>query len=173
MKDANQSALLNERHPISTQADSHTTKLGDPAVDWFIFVLGAGILFSVVLPIVIAPDWSAGAINQTFEFLTTRFGVLYVVTAVGTIMFLLWLACSRYGRLQLGSGDAEYNEFAWASMLFCAGIGASLIYWGAAEWVYYYTDPPMGIEPRSDEALVWAAGYGIFHWGPILSLIHI
>ena len=167
MKDANQSALLNERHPISTQADSHTTKLVDPAVDWFIFVLGAGILFSVVLPIVIAPEWSAGAINQTFEFLTTRFGVLYVVTAVGTIMFLLWLACSRYGRLQLGSGDTEYNEFAWASMLFCAGIGASLIYWGAAEWVYYYTDPPMGIEPRSDEALVWAAGYGIFHWGPI------
>ena len=44
-------------------------------------------------------------------------------------------------------------------MLFCAGIGASLIYWGPAEWVYYYTDPPMGIEPRSDEALVWATGY--------------
>ena len=160
-------AQQNERHPISTQAGSHIPETSEPAVDWFIFILGATILFSVVVPIVVAPEWSTDVINLTYEFLTTRFGVLYVITAVSTIIFLVWLACSRYGRLQLGSDKPAYGEFAWASMLFCAGIGASLIYWGAAEWVYYFTEPPMGIEPRSDQALVWAAGYGIFHWGPI------
>ena len=92
---------LHWRHPISTDTDSHTH---EPAVDWFIFVLGAVILFSVVVPIVLAPQWSEGVINETYAFLTTRFGVLYVITAVSTFTFLIWLACSGYGRLQLGDG---------------------------------------------------------------------
>ena len=61
----------------------------------------------------------------------------------------------------------EHSTYSWASMLFCAGIGASLIYWGATEWVFYYVEPLFGLQTRSDAAMVWAASYGIFHWGPI------
>ena len=52
-------------------------------------------------------------------------------------------------------------------MLFCAGIGTSLLYWATIEWVYYYQAPPFGIAPESAEAADWAAMYGLFHWGPL------
>lgn len=50
-------------------------------------------------------------------------------------------------------------------MLFCAGIGASVMYWGTIEWAYYYAGPPFGMEPKSKEATEWASMYGLFHWG--------
>ena len=101
--------------------------------------------------------------------LTTRFGALYVAAAVAaTLCFLLYIALSRHGELVLGSSaDPEYSRFSWASMLFCAGIGASLLYWGATEWAFYYVAPPFGIEAESDAALLMANSYGMFHWGPI------
>ena len=50
-------------------------------------------------------------------------------------------------------------------MLFCAGIGAGLLYWSTAEWASYMDQPPFGVAPGSAEAREWAATYGIFHWG--------
>ena len=50
-------------------------------------------------------------------------------------------------------------------MLFCAGVGAGLLYWCATEWAYYYDAPPFAAEPRSVEAQEWASTYGLFHWG--------
>ncbi|MEQ9005993.1 MAG: BCCT family transporter, partial [Pseudomonadales bacterium] len=138
-------------------------------VDWFIFLAGAGLLLAVALPIVLAPAWSAAVIDATFDFITHRLGIVYIVVAASTLAFLLWVAMGRWGRIVLG-GDGRppaHSRFSWAAMLFCTGIGASLVYWGATEWVYYYLAPPFGAAPRSDEAIVWAASYGIFHWGPI------
>ena len=50
-------------------------------------------------------------------------------------------------------------------MLFCAGVGAGLMYWCATEWAYYFEAPPFGAEPRSPAAAEWASTYGLFHWG--------
>ena len=50
-------------------------------------------------------------------------------------------------------------------MLFCAGVGAGLMYWCATEWAYYFQAPPFGAEPRSAAAAEWASTYGLFHWG--------
>ena len=50
-------------------------------------------------------------------------------------------------------------------MLFCAGIGAGLMYWSVIEWAYYLDAPPLGLEADSPAAREWAATYGIFHWG--------
>jgi len=50
-------------------------------------------------------------------------------------------------------------------MLFCAGVGAGLLYWCGIEWGYYYESPPFGVAPRSPEAAEWASTYGLFHWG--------
>lgn len=58
-------------------------------------------------------------------------------------------------------------------MLFCGGIGASILYWGCIEWAYYYQSPPFQLEPGSEEAVRWAATYGLFHWGPIAWSIYL
>ncbi len=126
------------------------------------------MLLTIILPIVLAPEWSLTTINIIFTFLTEKLGVAYVMAAISTLGLLLWIAISRHGDVVLGGdGQPVHSSLSWASMLFCAGIGASLIYWGAAEWVFYYTSPPFGVEARSEEAIVWAASYGMFHWGPI------
>jgi BCCT family betaine/carnitine transporter len=52
-------------------------------------------------------------------------------------------------------------------MLFCAGIGTSLLYWATIEWVYYYQAPPFGLAPETPAAADWAAMYGMYHWGPL------
>lgn len=125
-------------------------------------------MLGVVATIVVAPGWSSAAINRLYEFVTTRIGVVYILTAILTLGFLLWLALSRHGRVVFGDQQRpEHSTFTWASMLFCAGIGASLIYWGATEWTFYYVEPPFGLPSRSDAAISWAASYGIFHWGPV------
>ncbi len=148
--------------------DRITSEAGSKRVDWFIFSGGCAILLLVIVPIIVVPEDSVNLINRLFSFLTKRLGVLYVIAAVATLTFLLWIALSKHGKVVLGGeGSPVHSDFSWASMLFCAGIGASLIYWGAAEWVFYYVAPPFGIEPRSEESVLWAASYGIFHWGPI------
>ena len=100
--------------------------------------------------------------------MTSRVGVVYILAGTLVLGFLLWLSLSKYGTVVFGDvSEPEYSEFSWISMLFCAGIGASLLYWSATEWVFYYTSPPFGLTSRSDDALFWSLGYGIFHWGPV------
>jgi BCCT family betaine/carnitine transporter len=154
-------------NPLSSQSNDNTADAKEN-VDWMLFGIALAILLSVVLTIVVFPDRSTAGIDILYQYLTSKFGVLYVCAAVLTLSLLLFVAISQYGNIILGDiKTPQYSEYSWAAMLFCAGIGASLIYWGATEWVFYYLEPPFGIEPRSDEAIIWAASYGIFHWGPV------
>ncbi|KAB7704053.1 BCCT family transporter [Bacillus aerolatus] len=93
---------------------------------------------------------------------------------LGLFFFLLYVAFSDNGRVKLGDeGEKpEFKTFSWAAMLFCAGIGSSILYWGTIEWAYYYQTPPFGIEAGTEEAIQWASTYGIFHWGPIAWAIY-
>ena len=136
-------------------------------VDGLIFGLGTLLLLSVIVPIVLVPDQTSEWIDFLFEFLTEELGILYILLAIFVTGFLGYVALSPFGSIRLGDGAPPHSTFSWASMLFCAGIGASLLYWGAAEWVFYYTAPPFGLAPGSSDAIQWAASYGIFHWGPV------
>jgi len=137
-------------------------------IDWVLFGIGSSVLLFVVMMIVAFPEWSTASIDALYQSVTGNFGSAFIYAAVLTLGFLLFIAVSQYGNVVLGeTNKPAYSDFSWASMLFCAGIGASLIYWGATEWAFYYVEPPFGIEPRSEEAITWAVSYGIFHWGPI------
>ncbi len=54
---------------------------------------------------------------------------------------VLYLATSKYGNIRLGEGKAEYSTLSWLFMFICAGLGSSTLYWGVAEWAYYYQTP--------------------------------
>ena len=105
--------------------------------------------------------------QASYEFIATRFGWLYLLAGVAALVLLLWLAFGRFGGVKLGAVDEqpEFSTYSWVAMLFCAGIGAGLMYWSAIEWAYYYQAPPFGAEPESVEAARWASSYGVFHWG--------
>ncbi|MDX1498472.1 MAG: BCCT family transporter [Woeseiaceae bacterium] len=134
-----------------------------------------GLLLAVTLPLVVFPEQGAAWVNVAREVLTDQLGFLYLALGAGAGIFMLFIAFSDIGRISLGHPDEkpEFSTISWAAMLFCAGIGASILYWGTIEWAYYYQAPPFQVEARSVEAARWAAAYGIFHWGPLAWSIYL
>ncbi len=148
--------------PTSRLADS----MQQSRIDWPAFGLSAAILVLASIPLFAWPAKSAVFLEALYAFIAGELGFLYLLASAGAIGFLLWLAMSRFGSVQLGETDEpEFSELSWIGMLFCAGVGAGLLYWCATEWAWYYDAPPFGAEPRSSEATEWASTYGLFHWG--------
>ncbi len=133
------------------------------------------LLLAVTLPLIVYPEQGAAWVNIARNFLTENLGVLYLALGAGAGVFMVFIAFSDIGRISLGHPDEEpeFSTVSWAAMLFCAGIGASILYWGTIEWAYYYQAPPFQVEGRSVEAARWAAAYGIFHWGPLAWSIYL
>lgn len=125
------------------------------------------IILLVSVPLVLNPEEGAALVEQSYSFIASNFGWLYALGGTAALIVLAWLAFGRFGTVLLGEeGDVpEFSNYSWIAMLFCAGIGAGLMYWSVIEWAYYYEGPPFGAEPRSTEAAKWASSYGIFHWG--------
>ncbi|MCE2558685.1 MAG: BCCT family transporter, partial [Acidobacteria bacterium] len=138
-----------------------------PRVDRIAFGVSAGLIALVCIPLALSPQTGGALVVRAYESLTERFGLLYQWATLLVTVFLLWLAFSRHGAKRLGDDDSrpDFNIFSWMAMLFCAGIGAGLLYWSTIEWVTYLDAPPFGLAPSSTEAVEWAATYGIFHWG--------
>ncbi|MDJ0904569.1 MAG: BCCT family transporter [Woeseiaceae bacterium] len=136
-------------------------------IDWPSFGACAAIIAVVGITLLTAPDAAADRLNALYEFIAVEFGIFYLLASVAAIGFLVWLASSRFGRVRLGDEDSEpeFRTLSWVAMLFCAGVGAGLMYWCATEWAYYFEAPPFGAEPRSPAAAEWASTYGLFHWG--------
>lgn len=135
--------------------------------DWPMFGLTIVVILIACVPIIALGKEAADAITAAYDALTRRFGVLYLWYGLGVLIFLGWLAASRYGRVRLGDANSrpEFSTPSWLAMIFCAGVGAGLLYWAVIEWGYYIAKPPYGLAPRSPEAVEWAASYGLFHWG--------
>ncbi len=136
-------------------------------IDWPVFVIAVVVLLAACVPLALAPVRGAAIIDAVYASLTHRFGVFYLWAGVASLIFLLTIAFSRYGRVHLGApGERpEFSLRSWASMMFCAGVAAGLFYWGTIEWAYYIDAPPFGLPAGSTEAIEWAATYGMFHWG--------
>ena len=94
-------------------------------------------------------------------------GWLYLLVVFATLVFLLYLAFGRFAQLRIGGEDAEpeFSTTSWLAMLFAAGMGIGLVFWGAAEPVSHYARPPEGLTPESMDAARAAMRYAFFHWG--------
>ncbi|MCZ6517198.1 MAG: BCCT family transporter [Gammaproteobacteria bacterium] len=134
-----------------------------------------GLLLAVTVPLFVFPVQGAERVLLAKNFITENLGFLYLAMGVGAGAFMLFIAFSDIGQILLGDPDEEpeFSTASWAAMLFCAGIGASILYWGTIEWAYYYQAPPFQVEGQSAEAARWAAAYGIFHWGPLAWSIYL
>ncbi|MEJ2171518.1 MAG: BCCT family transporter [Woeseiaceae bacterium] len=136
-------------------------------IDWPTFGTCVAIILVVCIPLALTAETAGPLLENLYDYVANEFGILYLLASVAAIGFLLWLAASRFGHVKLGEPheEPEFPTLSWIAMLFCAGVGAGLMYWCAIEWSYYYEHPPFGVEPRSTEATEWASTYGLFHWG--------
>jgi choline/carnitine/betaine transport len=91
----------------------------------------------------------------------------FVLAASAFVVFSLWLAASRYGKITLGKeGEKpEFRTISWVAMMFSAGMGIGLMFWGVSEPLSHYASPPPGTSPQdSGEAMTTSMATTLFHW---------
>jgi len=109
---------------------------------------------------------AAAVFEATQTWIVHIFGWYYVLIATFFLIFTLAILFSPFAKIKLGPQDAkpEFSTLAWFVMLFSAGMGTGLVFWGVAEPVTHYLTPPEAV-PKSDEAVREALRYTFFHWG--------
>ncbi|KFC65893.1 BCCT family transporter [Massilia sp. LC238] len=127
----------------------------------------AGFIFLIVLWGIIAPDNMAAVFSEMLAALTRNFGWFYLWVVLALVLFAAFVAFSRYGDLKLGGEDdePEFTVGSWFSMLFAAGMGIGLVFWGVAEPISHYVTAPPGVTAGTPEAANAAMRYVFFHWG--------
>lgn len=105
--------------------------------------------------------------NAAFKVLTTDFGWLYLISMIIFFGFIVYFAFGKYGKIRLGSDDSrpEYSNMTWFGLLFGCGMGVGLVFWGVAEPLTYYLNPPDGIEVASQASANFAFENFFMHWG--------
>ena len=130
-------------------------------------MVSAGVIALIVLWGLLAPASLGAVFDLALAQVTRNFGWLYLWVVLGLVLLAIVLAFCRYGDLKLGQPDEEpeFSTTAWFAMLFAAGMGIGLVYWGVAEPLSHYGAPPPGIAPHTPEAANAAMRYAFFHWG--------
>lgn len=141
----------------------------------FTFRTDPPVFWPAVAIILVFVAWTlidTGSVNATFstaaDWLKTNLGWFYILGVTTFLVFLVWIAVSRFGRIRLGGDDErpEHSTPAWFAMLFAAGIGTILMFWGVAEPLNHYATPPMAdVEPQSTEAAREALAFTFYHFG--------
>lgn len=135
------------------------------------------ILFPVFIPAVVVtlllvigtisnPDLAGEVFSSTLAFITTNFGWFYMLSVAFFLVFIVGIAMTPWGSIKLGPDHAEpqYSFPAWFAMLFSAGYGIALLFFGVAEPVLHYASPPAGAAETVDAAKQ-AMQIAFFHWG--------
>lgn len=115
----------------------------------------------------VAPDQLADVANVAYNFSIQNFGWFYLLATLFFLIFAFYLAFSRFGGIRLGDDDdePEYSTISWLSMLFSAGMGIGLVFWGVAEPLSHYLSAPEGAVPETTQAAILSMRYSFFHWG--------
>ncbi|PVM89214.1 transporter [Caulobacter radicis] len=142
-----------------------TTKM-NPRVFW-----GASLIIGLLLVFAVAaPDFSDRVFKTAQAWVIDTFSWFYVAAVAGFLGLVLFLALGPTGALKLGPDDSEpdFPYVSWLAMLFAAGMGIGLMYFGVAEPIQHYINPPE-VEPRSFEAareamVITFTHYGVHAW---------
>lgn len=131
-----------------------------------VFFTSAGLILTFSLVTILYSDLAAGWIQTAVNWVSSTFGWYYMLAATLYIVFVIYMACSRYGAIKLGPEQSkpEFSLLSWSAMLFAAGIGIDLMFFSVAEPVTQYMQPPEGAGQTLEaarQAMVWT----LFHYG--------
>jgi choline/glycine/proline betaine transport protein len=155
----------------ASEADTATTAGPSTRIKPVVFYGSAAVTLAIALWAIIAPTAAADTIGAVVGWTSEWFGWFYILLSTAILIFVIFVAGSRLGRTRLGPEHSrpEFSTFAWASMLFAAGIGTDLMFFAVVEPVTQYLTPPRGeggTVAAAEEAVVWTLfHYGISGWG--------
>jgi choline/glycine/proline betaine transport protein len=149
-------------------ADTTTTPpTPTTAVKGWVFWPSAGIVLVFVAFAIIAPD-AAEALFATLQSgIVQNFSWYYVLIAALFVFFALWMGFSRFGDITLGRDDdePEFSNLAWLSLLFAAGMGIGLVFYGVAEPLSHFANPRPGVSGSESALAQNAFSQTFLHWG--------
>lgn len=138
-------------------------------VDPFVYWTALVVILAFSLVGILWTDTVGQLANAALNRLVGMFGWLYILAATGFVLFSLFLAFSRYGRIPLGTeGEKpEFSTVSWIAMMFAAGMGIGLIFYGVGEPIAHLVNPPpdTGVQANTPAAAQVAMRYTFFHWG--------
>ncbi len=164
MRDSNYNTPISER-----ERRVNTQFLGlDINLPVFSISSGLAILFSIL--VLIYPETSYELLNNAKNFVVVWFGTLFTVSMSAITLIIFFLIITPFGKIRLGGENSvpEFSFASWVCMLFAAGVGIGMTFYGAAEPLSYYTGifgTPLNVTPESEEAYRLAFSATIFHWG--------
>jgi len=118
-------------------------------------------------PMMIFSSQAQNYVNIGMHAITYTTDWIWELVVFGCLVFVIWLAFGPYGKVKLGKADEkpDFSTFTWIAMMFCAGTGGALVYWGMVEPMYYMMYPPYWTDPLSAQSAQYALSYGFLHWG--------
>ncbi|SQK76817.1 Glycine betaine transporter BetP [Tatumella ptyseos] len=145
---------------------NHPPAEGKDRINPVVFYTSAGLILLFSLMTFFFSETSARIIQTTVNWVSATFGWYYMLAATLYIVFVLFMAVSRFGAIKLGPEHSkpEFSLPSWAAMLFAAGIGIDLMFFSVAEPVTQYMQPPEGAGQTLEAArqsMVWT----LFHYG--------
>lgn len=143
-----------------------------PKANWKSTILMPVALPAVILILLLVvgtisnPDAAGTVFSNTLAYITRNFGWFYMLSVAIFLVFIVLVATSKWGNIKLGPDHSEpqYSFVSWFAMLFSAGYGIALLFFGVAEPVLHYALPPQGAAQTLDAAKQ-AMQITFFHWG--------
>ncbi|MFB6549034.1 BCCT family transporter [Streptomyces sp. NPDC056405] len=159
-----------EQHERGTLPGSEAGLPGQehkPRTDRVVFGVTAVLTLAFVVWGVAGTDSLEDASGTMLSGLMHNGGWAFVLAASGFVVFALWLAASRYGRIHLGAeGEKpEFRTVSWVAMMFSAGMGIGLMFWGVSEPLAHFDTAPPGSSPAdTGDRMATAMATTLFHW---------
>ncbi|MGV0815962.1 BCCT family transporter [Mycolicibacterium boenickei] len=154
-------------HPVldlPVEQKAYTRREG---LDWVVFGVTALIALGFLVWGFLSTESLSTASTAALNWVMNNAGWLFVLTASGFVVFVVWLALSRYGNIPLGRDDEEpeFRTVSWVAMMFSAGMGIGLMFFGVSEPLSHFVTPPPGTgAPGNAESVQTAMATTLFHW---------
>ncbi|MBO3088271.1 BCCT family transporter [Cellulomonas dongxiuzhuiae] len=172
LKEVSSPDLLGSPHPALLPGIGVEQTNVSFRIDKVVFAVAATITLAVIAWGLLLPAGLSEFAAAAFEIVTVDFGWFYGVLTVVVLVFMMWLGFGRHRAVRLGQDDEkpEFSTVSWVAMLFSAGIGIGLLFYGPLEPMSFFLDPPpafSGVEPGSGQAMHVSLAQTLFHWGPV------
>ncbi|TYR15590.1 BCCT family transporter [Corynebacterium urealyticum] len=149
---------------LSEPADSAAAKDERAGIDWVVTGTAAALVLAVVAWGLVGSESFANFASQALDYVVVDWGWLFVLASTVFVFFVLFVAFSKFGHIKLGKDgeQPEFSTFSWVAMMFAAGMGIGLMFYGTTEPLTFFRD---GVPGRAEGNVGEAFASTLFHWG--------
>jgi len=144
-----------------------STSAKTATIHGWVFWPAAIITLCVAVFAGVAPEVANTAFDAIQAAIVTNFSWYYVLITALFVFFAVWMGFSRFGGIRLGkdTDEPEFSMLSWFALLFAAGMGIGLVFYGVSEPLSHYVDPRPGVTGTPSELAQSALAQTFLHWG--------